>query len=71
MIGVYSSGKFEPRKFLWRHKEYVISQVTFRHDRKNGGRKQRMYSVESQGTVYRILFDRDTEEWMLEELWVE
>lgn len=71
MIGVYQHGRFIPRKFLWQSKEYLVNQITFIHDLKNGGRKQRIYSIEAAGTIYRILFDRDDEQWTLQELWVD
>ncbi len=38
---------------------------------KDGGVRQRLYSVVVGPNVYRLLFNRDTEEWWLEEVWCE
>jgi hypothetical protein len=71
VVGFYTRGKFFPKKFIWREKSYNITQQTFSTDLKDGGRKQRMYSVVAENNTYRLTFDRDLEEWSLEEVWVE
>lgn len=69
--GTYSLGKFIPRKFLWSGKTYPIEEITLTTDIKDGGTKQRMYSVLSAGNVYRLMFNRDLETWILSEVWYE
>lgn len=71
VIGVYKNAGFVPRKFLWRDKEYSVSQVTFVADIKDGSVRKRQYSVVSKGNSYRLLFDRAEETWSLEEVWCE
>lgn len=71
VIGFYTKGKFFPKKFIWQQKTHTITQQTFLADLKDGGRKQRMYSVVAENNTYRIRFDRDLEEWWMEEVWVE
>ena len=71
VVGFYTRGKFFPKKFIWQNKNYTITQQTFLTDLKNGGRKQRMHSVIAQDNTYRLLFDRDLEEWWIEEIWME
>lgn len=69
VIGVYKNAQFIPRKFLWRSKEYSVSQVTFVADVKDGSVRKRHYAVVVQSTAYRLLFDRAEETWSLEEVW--
>ncbi len=71
VVGSYKNHHFNPYKFLWRNKPYKIDQITLTSDVKDGGIKKRWYSVVVGQEVYRILFNRETETWTLEELWVE
>lgn len=71
VIGVYKNAKFFPRKFLWSDKEYVISQITFAADIRDGSVRKRQYSVVADNNSYRLLFDRAEETWTLEEVWCE
>lgn len=71
VVGSYARGTFTPRKFLWRHRQYPISQITLRSDVKDGGVRYRIYSVLANQELYRLSFDRDNEQWELTELWVE
>lgn len=71
VAGVYSLSGFRVAKFKWRGRQYLVEQVTFKADVKDGGVRGRMYSVVVGGTAYRLYFNRDTEQWRLEELWVE
>lgn len=71
VAGSYKQHRFHPFKFLWRNKTYKINQITLVSDIKDGGVKKRWYSVLVGQEVYRILFNRETEAWTLEELWVE
>jgi len=71
VAGVYQRAKFVPKKFKWKQRVYPISEVTLSSDTKDGGVTKRLYSVVSQGNVYRLSFDRDHEEWLLDEVWYE
>jgi hypothetical protein len=71
VVGTYNHSSFHPRKFKWRDRVYMIEQLTFVTELKDGGVKQRMYSVTSGGNVYRLVFNRDTEDWQLAEVWCE
>lgn len=71
VAGVYRGGAFIPKKFQWNKKTLNIDQVTLIADTKDGGVRRRIYSVLSGTTLYRILFNRETEIWTLEEIWVE
>jgi hypothetical protein len=71
VIGVYKNRQFFPRKFLWCDKEYVINQITFAADIRDGSVRKRQYSVVAGGTSYRLVFDRAEETWLLEEVWCE
>jgi hypothetical protein len=71
VAGVYDQGKFAPRKFQWKQKTYPIDQITLISNMKNGGVRQRFYSIMSNGNMYRLSFNRDDESWFLEEVWCE
>ena len=69
--GVYRGSMFLPKKFLWRGKVYLIETITLISDTRDGQVRKRIYSVLCNKTLYRILFNRETEKWTLEELWME
>ncbi len=71
VAGVYQQGRFHPKKFNWRGKIYKVDQITLTANFKDGGVKQRIYSVQSGANLYRLLFNRENEGWYLEELWLE
>ena len=71
VIGVYASQTFTPRKFRWQRQEYPVNSITFVTDLRDGVTRKRRYSVTSGAQSYRLLFNRNEETWVLEELWVE
>lgn len=71
VVGVYRQSGFIPRKFLWKNKEYQVDQITLATDVRDGFVKKRLYSVVSGANVYRLEFNRDSEEWRLAEVWCE
>lgn len=71
VVGIYNQGKFMPKKFRWREKIYLISEITLATDLKDGGVRKRRYSVLSGGNLYRLEFNRDTEHWFITEVWYE
>ncbi len=71
IIGSYSRGPFAPKKMRWRGKIYPIEQVTLISDIRDGDVKKRLYSWTSGKELYRLTFHRETEIWILEEIWVE
>lgn len=71
VAGVYLKSTFIPKKFRWKSREFVITQITMRSDTKDGGIKKRLYSVMVGRELYRLTFNRDMETWQLEEVWIE
>jgi hypothetical protein len=71
VIGVYKKGHFEPKRFQWKNKILSIERITLISEIKDGIIRKRLYSVLVKGTLHRLLFNRDTEKWTLEEIWVE
>ena len=71
VIGIYHHSTFKPIKFQWRGREYRIKEITIIADIRDGGVRSRLYSVLVGGNVYRLVFHRDSEKWLLEEVWVE
>jgi len=71
IAGVYSKSTFTPKKFRWRHKEFLIKTITWRSDVKDGGIRKRLYSLMSANELYRVEFNRENETWSLLEMWIE
>jgi hypothetical protein len=71
VAGVYTNGKFKPRKFQWRGGTFLIDSSCSVHDFRDGMVRKRRFSVMAKGNVYLLEFNRDTEAWKLEQVWVE
>lgn len=71
VAGVYDAHTFVPKKFQWKKKVYLIEEITLISEIRDGQIKKRLYSVLCGKQLYRLLFNRATEHWTLEELWVE
>jgi hypothetical protein len=71
VAGVYQSFHFIPKKFKWGSREYLIDEITLISNIKDGGVKKRLYSVLSGPNLYRLEFNRETEQWLLQEIWCE
>lgn len=71
VIGLYKDSHFIPHRLKWGTRELKIDQITLISDVKDGGIKKRFYSVVIGKEVLRILFNRDSEQWTIEEIWVE
>lgn len=69
VVGTYNHATFVPKKFLWRDRILKIDELTFVADSKDGGIHNRTYSVVSSGNVYRLQFNRDSEEWIIAEVY--
>lgn len=71
VVGVYKNNQFTPKKFQWRTRQYYISEITLCNDVRDGAILKRWYSVIAENTLYRIEFNRTTEQWRLLEIWIE
>ena len=71
VVGSYGHGKFVPKKFRWGKRVLMIDQVTMQSDIKDGGVRKRLVSVTVGNEVYRLEFNRESEQWYLREMWVE
>ncbi|MEO8581036.1 MAG: DUF6504 family protein [Patescibacteria group bacterium] len=71
VAGVYTKSTFIPKKFRWKNREYLIQQVTLKSDTKDGGVRKRLYSVLVGKELYRLTFNRESESWTLEEIWLD
>lgn len=69
--GIYENAKFTPKKVILGSREMPIERITLTCEVRDGGVKQRLYSVIAQGNTYRILFNRETEIWVLKEVWID
>lgn len=71
VAGTYKQAAFYPRKFLWNKQTFLVSEITVVTDIRDGMTKKRMYSLLCGKNLYRVVFNRDTETWVLEEIWME
>lgn len=71
VAGVYEPGKFRPTAFQWRGRKWPIAEITQIANERDGGIDLRHVSVVANQQVFRLLFNRFTETWWLEELWDE
>ena len=71
VVRSYGHGKFVPKKFRWGKRILMIDQVTMQSDIKDGGVRKRLVSVTVGNEVYRLEFNRESEQWYLREMWVE
>jgi hypothetical protein len=71
VLGVYSSQVFIPKKFKWNDKVYPIKDITLLNNIRDGSIKKRLYSVLSGVNLYRIEFNRESENWKILEVWCE
>ena len=75
--GVFRHGHFTPTVFYWHGRRYPIKKITMTSEVKDGGVRKRWYSVlASQSvtqapTLFRLEYNRESEQWRLEEVWVE
>jgi hypothetical protein len=71
VAGVYAHGHFQPKKFQWRQRTFVISEVTSAHDFKDGSVRKRRFSALADKNLYLLEFNLTQETWQLEQIWVE
>ena len=71
VAGVFAQGKFLPKKFRWQTKVYPIEEVTLSSVWRDGGVKYTSFSVLSQGNLYRLQYNHDSQHWQLAEVWCE
>ncbi len=71
VIGIYQNHRFLPKKFKWHSRVFLIDEITLSNDVRDGVIKKRLYSVLSGGNVYRLEFNRESEQWKILEVWVD
>lgn len=71
VLGIYSKAKFIPKKIKWKEKVFLVEEITLISELRDGLVKKRLYSIVSGGNLYRLMFNRETEIWVLEEVWME
>jgi len=73
VLGIYepTNSKFKPLRFKWHGRTLTIEKITLVNDAKDGGVRQRFFSVMVGGNLYRLIFNRESEIWTLDQIWVE
>lgn len=71
VVAVYSNNTVQPRKLLWRGREYQVEKITLTSDIREGVIQRRVYSIQLEKNIYRLEFNRTTESWKLLEVYCE
>ena len=71
VVGIYTQGHFQPKKFQWRQKTFKIEEVTSVHNFKDGTVAKRRFAVMAHRQLFLLEFNRSLETWSLAQLWVE
>ncbi|MBT3249326.1 MAG: hypothetical protein HN846_04620 [Candidatus Pacebacteria bacterium] len=71
VIGIYKKHHFSPKKFKWNNRVFPVDEVTLSNDVRDGMIKKRLYSVVASGNLYRLEFNRESEQWKILEVWVD
>lgn len=71
VAGIYQQAQFKPVWFDWQNRRYDVKQVTLISNFKQGEVERRIYSVEAEGNVYRLVHDLKNRDWFLEQVWID
>ena len=75
--GVFRHSHFPPTVFYWHGRRYPIKKITMTSEVKDGGVRKRWYSVLASETalqnptLFRLEYNRESEQWLVMEVWVE
>lgn len=69
VAGVYTGGTFIPRWFIWKGKKTTTHKATYAGEYCEGQNVMRCYSFYCSGAIYRILFNKTRDEWILREVY--
>ncbi len=70
VAGLYVQGRFQPKKFQWRKRNFTITEITSVHDFKDGTVLKRRFAVMAEKNLYLLEFNRMLETWIMEQIWV-
>jgi hypothetical protein len=65
---VFSSGKINPKFFMWKGKRYPVERITFLWNSKEGSAQIFHFAVTSNGSVYELSYNLDTSCWRLDKI---
>ncbi|OGY18385.1 MAG: hypothetical protein A2900_04060 [Candidatus Chisholmbacteria bacterium RIFCSPLOWO2_01_FULL_50_28] len=71
VLGIFRETSFVPKTFHWHNRAYPIEEITSIHEVKDESIKKRRYAVLSNGNLYLLEYNRTTETWILEQIWME
>jgi|WetSurMetagenome_2_1015567.scaffolds.fasta_scaffold792814_1 hypothetical protein len=65
---VFSSGKINPKFFVWKGKRYPVERITFLWDSKEGSAQIFHFATINNGSVYEISYNLITSNWKLDKI---
>ena len=64
----HQTNRVTPKKIKWKNKIYPINLIGYHHKYKEGSRLFHIFSVCNKNLFFRIKFDTNSLEWILEEI---
>lgn len=71
VAGVFHHSQFEPIWFDWQQQRHQVEETTLVTDVKDGGVSKQIYSVQTKDDLFRLEFNRDTDDWLLTAVWID
>ena len=65
---VFSSGRINPKFFMWKEKRYSVEKITFLWNSMEGSAQIFHFAVTSTGTVYELSYNLTTSCWKLDKI---
>lgn len=64
----FKNGNLKPFRFLWKGHPYPINRITTTYSSKNGGVTYLIFSVESAGNLYELIYNSSDHTWNLRQV---
>ncbi len=71
VAGIFKQSQFRPVWFDWQGRRFDVDNITLVSDYNQGQVKHTIYSIEAQGNLYRLLHDLQSQDWYLEQVWMD
>ncbi|HEY3415897.1 MAG TPA: DUF6504 family protein [Armatimonadota bacterium] len=69
VFAAFARGQATPRAFRWSGRVYTVEQVNQRWTGRNGGMRLFYFAVTAGGNAYKLCFNAQELDWMLEEVY--
>ncbi|MFH1508942.1 MAG: hypothetical protein ABIE68_02150 [bacterium] len=70
VVASFANGKVRPRKFVWGRRVYPVEAIHLIHRSRKGRAELYFFSVSDGVNVFKLLFNNETLDWVLEEVYI-